>query len=58
MSGGGVADQRGWLIGVVCAYWRDDNLSDAPGLIQLAPSIMIRHVLEERFKAQILDPSP
>lgn len=58
MSGAGVADQRGWIVGVVSKWWTDPNLPLAQGMVQVAPSMMIRHVLEDRIGATVLDKLP
>ena len=58
MSGSGVADQRGWIVGVVSKWWTDPNLPAAQGMVQVAPSAMIRHVLEDRLGARVLDELP
>jgi hypothetical protein len=56
MSGGAVADKRGWVIGLISRWWQDAVLPDVPGMVQAAPSAMVRHVLEDRMGATILDP--
>ncbi|MCH7870446.1 MAG: trypsin-like peptidase domain-containing protein [Planctomycetes bacterium] len=58
VSGAGVADQRGWIIGVVSKWWTDPNLPNGQGMVQVAPSTMIRHVLEDRLGAKVLDVLP
>lgn len=54
MSGCGVADAKGHVVGVVSSWWNDPNLPQGPGLVQIVPSQMIRHVLEERLGSQVL----
>ena len=54
MSGGAVVDQFGWVIGVVSEWWEDSNLLKIPGMLQAAPSAMIRHVLEDRMGSRVL----
>lgn len=56
MSGGGIADQRGWIVGIVSKWWQDPALREAPGLLQAAPSAMVRHVLEDRLRARVIEP--
>lgn len=58
MSGGAVADQYGWVIGVVSRWWEDGSLPQIPGMLQAAPSAMIRHVLEDRMGARVVDTRP
>lgn len=58
MSGGAVADQYGWVIGVVSKWWEDGSLPQIPGMLQAAPSAMIRHVLEDRMVARVVDTRP
>ena len=55
MSGGAVADQYGWVVGVVSEWWEDGSLPQIPGMLQAAPSAMIRHVLEDRMEASVTD---
>ena len=56
MSGGAIADQYGWVVGVVSEWWGDGSLPHIPGMLQAAPSAMIRHVLEDRMGARVIDP--
>ncbi len=58
MSGGAVVDQYGWVVGVVSEWWEDGNLPQIPGMLQAAPSVMIRHVLEDRMGARVMDTRP
>ena len=58
MSGSAVSDQRGWIIGLVSKWWTDDSLPEAQGMVQVAPSVMVRHTLEDRLGARILDELP
>jgi Trypsin-like peptidase domain len=58
MSGGAVADQYGWVVGVVSEWWVDGSLPHIPGMLQAAPSMMIRHVLEDRMWARAIDTRP
>lgn len=58
MSGGAVADQYGWVVGVVSEWWEDGSLPQIPGMLQAAPSAMIRHVLEDRMGARVIDLRP
>lgn len=55
MSGGPVSDQYGWVVGVVSEWWGDGSLPHIPGMLQAAPSAMIRHVLEDRMAARVVD---
>jgi len=55
MSGGPVSHQYGWVVGVVSEWWEDGNLPQIPGMLQAAPSAMIRHVLEDRMGARVID---
>ncbi|MBN2210503.1 MAG: trypsin-like peptidase domain-containing protein [Sedimentisphaerales bacterium] len=55
MSGGAVVDQYGWVVGVISEWWQDGSLPQIPGMLQAAPSAMIRHVLEDRMKASVID---
>jgi hypothetical protein len=58
MSGAPVADQYGWVVGVVSQWWEDGTLPQIPGMLQAAPSAMIRHVLEDRMLARVVDTRP
>ena len=58
MSGGAVADQYGWVVGVVSEWWEDGGLPHIPGMLQAVPSAMIRYVLEDRMGARAMDNRP
>lgn len=46
------------VIGVVSKWWEDGSLPQIPGMLQAAPSVMIRHVLEDRMGARVVDTRP
>lgn len=54
MSGGGVVDAKCHVVGVISSWWTDPYLPNGQGLVQIMPSQMIRHVLEDRMKAKVL----
>ena len=57
MSGGAIADRRGWIVGLVSKWWTDSNLPNAQGMLQVASSAMVRHVLEDRMDTTVIEPS-
>jgi hypothetical protein len=58
MSGAAVVDRYGWVVGVVSEWWEDRAIAQIPGMLQAAPSAMIRHVLEQTMNAKVLDNRP
>ena len=58
MSGGAVADIKGHVIGLVSQWWNDPNLDGGQGMLRVAPSVMVRHTLEDRMNARIIDSLP
>ena len=58
MSGGAVADKKGHIVGLVSEYWTSPSAPTTPGLLKVAPSQMVRHVLEDRMGAKILEELP